>query len=87
MEEKIENKKTGATPEVIEGIGGGEILGVIKTQLVMVNLRDGHGQSMVKLAIVVPGGEIHFLEDKVIGKPAQSWVKRGIQDKLSATKE
>jgi hypothetical protein len=67
---------------VIEGIGGGKIIGVIRADLVLVSLRDGHGQSMVKLAIMVPGGETYFLDDKMIGKPAQKWVRDGIKEQL-----
>ena len=72
---------------MIEGVGGGEILGVAETKLVMVNLRDGHGQNMVKLAVVVPGGDIYFLDDKTVGKPAQAWVRKGILRKLGLLKE
>lgn len=78
METGTTNKKTGATPIVEEGIGGGEILGVIELKPVMVKLRDGHGQEVTKLAIVVPGGEVYFINDTAIGKPAQKWVKAGV---------
>ena len=45
---------------------------------VMIKLRDGHGKDMVKLAFVIPGGDVYFLEEKVIGKPAQQWVRNAV---------
>lgn len=78
METGTTNKKTGATPIVEEGIGGGEVLGVVELKTVMVKIRDGHGQEVTKLVVVVPGGDIYFLDDKAIGKPAQKWVRSGV---------
>ena len=78
METAQDSKKTGATPAVEEGIGGGEVLGVAETKIVIVRLRDGHGQEMIKLAVVSPDGATNFFEDKVLGKPVQAWVKKGI---------
>jgi len=84
--EAVETKKTGATPIVEEGLGGGEILGVVETKTVMVNLRDGHGKEMVKLAIVVPGGDVYFLDESAVKvKAAQSWVRNGVLKKLGLT--
>ncbi len=80
------SKKTGATPLAEELLGGGEIIGVIETKTVMVRLRDGHGKEMVKLAIVVPGGEVYFLDESAVKvKQAQTWVKKGVLSKLGLT--
>lgn len=75
-------KKTGTTPEVIEGTNAGEINGVIELKTVLVKLRDGHGKEMVKMAIVIPGGEVYFIKDSAIDLQAQTWVKKGILAKL-----
>jgi hypothetical protein len=75
---ETEIKKTGATPIIEEGVGGGEVLGVVEVKHVMIKLRDGHGKDMVKLAFVIPGGDVYFLEEKVIGKPAQQWVRNAV---------
>lgn len=83
MATEAQNKKTGATPIVEEGLGGGEVLGVAETKTVMLKLRDGHGKEMVKFAYVVPGGEVYFIDEASVKlKPAQSWVKAGVLSKL-----
>ena len=87
METEETNKKTGATPTVIDGVGGGEVLGVAEIKTVMVKYRDGHGVEATKLAIVVAGGELYFLDDKAIGKQAQTWLKNEVFTRLGLTKE
>jgi len=78
-------KKTGTTPTIEENTGGAEILGVLELKPIMVKMRDGHGAEMVKMGFLVPGGEVYFLEEKGISRPAQTWVKTGIQKKLATT--
>ena len=67
-------KKTGTTPTIEENTGGAEILGVLELKPIM-----------VKMGFLVPGGEVYFLEEKGISRPAQTWVKTGIQKKLATT--
>jgi hypothetical protein len=74
-------KKTGATPAIEENVGGADILGVVEIKPVMVKMRDGHGVEMVKMGFLVPGGEVYFLEEKVV-KQAQNWVKKGVLKKV-----
>lgn len=38
---------------------------------------DGHGKESVRVGFVV-GGEVRFLQDSVLSKPAQSWLKEDI---------
>lgn len=72
-------KKTGATPTVEEGIGGGELLGAIPVKTVLVRYRDGHGKEEVKLAAVIPGGEIYFFgRDAIDTRPVQTWLKKAV---------
>ena len=81
--EKI--RKTGATPIAEGDVGGGEILGVVEIKPVMVKLRDGHGKEMVKIGLVIPGGDLYFIDEKTISKQAQSWVRNGVLKKLGLT--
>lgn len=80
----MEETKTKAaeTPIVETGIGGGEVIGVIKLDAVLVRYRDGRGQEKVRIALNVPGGELYFLNDNAIGKASTSWVKKGVEAKL-----
>ena len=76
--------KTGATPVEESADEAGKVLGVVETKTVLVNLRDGYGKEMVKLAVVVPGGEVYFLDEAAIKtKPAQAWVKTAVLQKLA----
>lgn len=76
-------KKTGATPLVEEGIGGGEVQGVVEVRTVLVKYRDGHGTDAIRLAVVIPGGAVHFLDKDAIDiRPVQTWLKNGILAKL-----
>lgn len=81
-------KKTGATPLVEEGqLGGGKVLGVVEVKTVLVQYVDGHGEKGVKLAAVIPGGEIYFFgRDAVDTRPAQGWMKAAILEKLPSLK-
>lgn len=75
-----ETKKTGATP-LVEGPAGSEILGVTEVRAALVKLRDGYGKEQVKLAIVIPGGDVLYLDDKSM-KKATSWAASGIKQRL-----
>lgn len=54
--------------------------------------RDGHDQEAVRLGFVL-GGEVRFLDEKYLSKPAQSWLKNdvlialGLVDPESVVKE
>jgi hypothetical protein len=75
-----EIKKTGMTPEAEEGIGGGEVQGVTELKTVIVKLRDGHGQEMVKIGLVVPEGDLYWLDERATNlRPAQAWVRRQVK--------
>ena len=79
-------KKTGATPIVEdEDLGGGSVLGAVPVQTVLVKYRDGHGQESIKLAAIVPGGEVYFFSrDSLDDRQAQTWLKNGVLKKLNA---
>ncbi len=76
------SKKAGPVEIEDTQLGGGEILGVSETKLVLVNLRDGLGKNETKLAMILPDKEIYFLDSKVVGRSAQKWAKHGILKKL-----
>ncbi len=81
---ETEVKKTGTTPLVTEGLGGGEVKGVAELKLVMVKYRDGHGIEAIRLAFVTPDGEVYFLDDRAVNlKPAQTWLKNGVAKALN----
>lgn len=84
MAEEAKNKKTGATP-LPEGApgGSGEVLGVLEIRPVIIKLRDGYGKDQVRIALVVPGGEVYYLDDAALRRnSAQAWVKKGVLDAL-----
>lgn len=81
--ETTKSMKTGATPIIEEGLGGGEVLGVMEVKTVLVRFRDGHGREETKLAVIIPGGETYFFgRGSVDDRPAQTWLKEGINRKL-----
>lgn len=79
-------KKTGATPLVaVENLGGGRVQGVIPVTTVLVMYTDGHGKKEVRLAAVIPGGEVYFFTNNAIDtRPAQQWLKAAIMEKLGS---
>ena len=81
-----QSPKTGQTPvaELDEVPGTGEIQGTLELKTALVKMRDGRdGKTIVKIAFVVPGGEVYFLDDVAARmKPAQQWAKRQIMKKL-----
>lgn len=79
-------KKTGATPLVpVESLGGGKVQGVVAVTTVLVMYTDGHGKKEVRLAAVIPGGEVYFFTNNAIdNRPAQQWLKAAVLDKLGS---
>ncbi len=63
-------------------VGGGEVLGVLECRTVLLQLVDGNGEKMTKLAILIPGGDLVFIEKTAVGKPSQTWVKKQVLAKL-----
>ena len=68
-----------------------------KVQLVdvpcfLAKYQDGHDEEAIRIGFVV-GGEVRFLDDKVLSKPAQTWLKNdvlialGLQDPTDAVLE
>ena len=77
-------KKTGSTPIVEEGVGGGEVLGALEVRTILVHFKDGHGQEATKLAIVIPGGDTYFLDKNAIDlRPVQRWLRDAMLKKVS----
>lgn len=77
------------TPIVEESdLGGGNVLGVIPVSTVLVKYKDGNsGRDEVKLAVVIPDGEIYFFERAAVNlRPAQKWLKREVTKALSKNK-
>lgn len=79
-------KKTGATPLVAtESLGGGKVQGVTPVTTVLVMYTDGHGKREVRLAAVIPGGEVYFFTNNAIDtRPAQQWLKTAILGHLQS---
>ncbi len=79
-------KKTGATPLVSIGdLGGGKVQGVTTVTTILVMYTDGHGKKEVRLAAVIPGGEVYFFTNNAIdARPAQKWMKAAIIEHLKA---
>lgn len=72
-------KKTGSTPVVEEGLGGGKVMGVLKVEMLLVKYIDGHGEEATKLGIRIPGGDLYFLtRDAVDTRPAQTWLRAAV---------
>lgn len=84
-----EKKKTGATPIVAIGdLGGGKVQGVTPVTTILVKYTDGHGKKEVRLAAVIPGGEIYFFTNNAIDtRPAQQWLKTAILEHLAEVKK
>jgi hypothetical protein len=81
--DKATLKKTTSVQIEEESLAGGEVLGVMEITPVLVNYRDGHGQTETRVALVIPGGEVYFLtKDGVDHRPAQTWLKKGIVSKI-----
>jgi len=72
-------------PTIAEVPSGGEVLGVIETKTVMVKFRDGYGKQQVRMAVVVPGGDVYLVSE--IGtkeyQTAQGWLKSAIIKKMA----
>lgn len=74
-----------------ESLGGGKVYGVKLVTTILVKYRDGReGKEEVRLAAVVPGGDVYFFTNGALDhRPAQQWVKTAIikhlQNSLSGT--
>jgi len=77
----MESKKTGATPIPDGDLGRGEIRKIVKGDLMLVDLRDGRGAEVTELAVRFPNGALYFLQG-VKYVPAQTWVKKAIEERL-----
>lgn len=76
-------KKTGATPIVEGDLSGGKVHGVVPVKTVLVKYKDGHGQEAVKLAVIIPGGEVYFFgRDALDLRPAQGWLKAAVNEMI-----
>lgn len=53
--------------------------GVTTVTTVLVMYTDGHGKKEVRLAAVIPGGEVYFFTNNALDtRPAQNWLKTAI---------
>lgn len=50
---------------------------LIDVPVFLAKYRDGHDQESIRLGVVV-GGEVRFFDEKVLSKPAQTWLKNDI---------
>lgn len=75
------------TPIVdIEDLNGGRVYGVTPCTTVLVKFRDGRtGRDEVRMAVVVPGGEMYFFPTRQF-EPAQKWVRNAVVKKLEDLK-
>lgn len=78
------NKKTGTTPAVpAEDLSGGKVLGTLPVTTVLVKYADGYGKTTVRLAVVIPGGEVYFFSNNSLDmRPAQQWLKTAVHSQL-----
>lgn len=71
--------KTGATPEPVEEQQGSRVVHqVAELKLMVVDYTDGHGERMTRPVIVGPADQVSFLDDKAVGKTAQTWLTEKI---------
>jgi hypothetical protein len=76
-------QKTGATPLPEEDLSGARVLGIKEIKTAIVKMRDGFGKEMIKIVLVIPGGEIYYLNENAVSlRPAQAWAKRDIMAAL-----
>ncbi len=82
------SKKTGMTPVVdTEDLAGGRVHGVTSVDTVLVKFRNGRdGKDEVRLAIVIPGGEVYFFPTRTF-EQAQNWIKGAIIKKMEQQKK
>lgn len=69
-----------------EGTLRGEVQGVLPVTTALVRYMDGFGKEDVRLAIVIPGGGVHFFHSSASGtmdlRPSQKWLAEAIQKHL-----
>jgi hypothetical protein len=84
---EMTSKKTGTTPLVdVEDLAGGRVHGVTPVDIVLVKFRNGRdGKDEVRLAAVIPGGEVYFFPTRTF-EQAQNWIKGAIIKKIEAQK-
>jgi hypothetical protein len=74
--------KVGSTPEPVEDRGSKAVHQVAELKLVAIEFTDGHGVRTTRTAVVGPGDQVFFLEDKMVGKQAQTWLTIAVLEKL-----
>ncbi len=85
-DEKKAQKTTGQTPEAIEDIPGRQVLRVAEVKFAMVGyVESEHPTPVTRLVAIQPGGRVTFIDDDVIGKPAQAWFSAAVVSKLSGS--
>lgn len=75
------------TPTVpTEDLSGGRVLGVLPVNTALVRYIDGtNGREVVRVAVVIPGGEVYFLNNNSIDmRPAQQWLKAAVHARLAS---
>lgn len=73
------------TPTVPTGdLSGGKVMGVLPVTTVLVQYADGYGAKTVRLAVVIPGGEVYFFNNNSLDmRPAQQWLKTAVHAHLA----
>ena len=55
-----------------------------EAKAIMVEYTDGYGETQTRLGFVCPGGDIRFLNDNSVSRPASSWLSKAVMKKLGA---
>jgi hypothetical protein len=81
-----EATKTGMTPMVdSDDLVGSKVYGAIECKIVLVKFRNGReGKDEVRMAILVPGGEVYLFPDRTFERTqAQKWLRDAIVKRLA----
>lgn len=76
--------KTGQTPTADEDIPGRAVNKVAEVRAALVEYVDSANPIPVtRLVLILPGDQVMFLDDKIVGKQAQSWFSKAVVKKLN----
>jgi len=78
-------KKTGATPTIVGGLGGGEVRGMAEVRTYLVRYVDGaSGQEEVTKVDVYGNGDVYVEDLHRVLRKAQGWFRDSILTRIQA---
>lgn len=78
-------KKTGATPTIVGGLGGGEVRGLAEVRTYLVRYIDGaSGQEEVTKVDVYGNGDVYLEDHHRVLRKAQGWFRDAILGRVQA---